>query len=154
MFRRTLSANPLRVPSLGRSQAGDGLDEAYARCEAITASHSKSFHFSTRFLPAGRRRAIRAFYAFCRTTDVVHCAERKIPGLAYPGGWAQSITVPADALAAIPDGDLRSMESVSAFAFAPALTSKFSLSTLFMTHTPLEKRLEQLARISAQLGQR
>lgn len=42
--------------------------------------------------------------AFCRTADVVHCAERKIPGLAYPGGWAQSITVPADALAAIPDG--------------------------------------------------
>ena len=69
MFRRTLSANPLRVPSLVRSQAGHGLDEAYARCEAITAAHSKSFHFSTRFLPAERRRAIRAFYAFCRTTD-------------------------------------------------------------------------------------
>ncbi len=69
MFRRTLNANPLRVPSLVRSQAGHGLAQAYARCEAITASHSKSFHFSTRFLPADRRRAIRAFYAFCRTTD-------------------------------------------------------------------------------------
>ncbi|GKQ40690.1 alcohol dehydrogenase catalytic domain-containing protein [Streptomyces sp. A012304] len=41
---------------------------------------------------------------YCRTGDVVHCAERKIPGLSYPGGWAQSITVPADALAHIPDG--------------------------------------------------
>ncbi|MGZ2359839.1 alcohol dehydrogenase catalytic domain-containing protein [Streptomyces sp. 372A] len=41
---------------------------------------------------------------YCRTGDVVHCAERKIPGLSYPGGWAQSITVPADALARIPDG--------------------------------------------------
>ncbi|NUS30327.1 MAG: alcohol dehydrogenase catalytic domain-containing protein [Streptomyces sp.] len=40
----------------------------------------------------------------CRTGDVVHCAERKIPGVSYPGGWAQSITVPADALARIPDG--------------------------------------------------
>ncbi|MGW0819086.1 alcohol dehydrogenase catalytic domain-containing protein [Streptomyces viridiviolaceus] len=42
--------------------------------------------------------------SFCRAGDVVHCAERKIPGLSYPGGWAQSITVPADALARIPDG--------------------------------------------------
>ncbi|MFJ8856522.1 alcohol dehydrogenase catalytic domain-containing protein [Streptomyces sp. NPDC102437] len=42
--------------------------------------------------------------AFCRVGDVVHCAERKVPGLSYPGGWAESITVPADALARIPDG--------------------------------------------------
>ncbi|OMI35462.1 alcohol dehydrogenase catalytic domain-containing protein [Streptomyces sparsogenes] len=42
--------------------------------------------------------------AYCRAGDVVHCAERKIPGLSYPGGWAQSITVPADALVRIPDG--------------------------------------------------
>ncbi|MGW1209054.1 alcohol dehydrogenase catalytic domain-containing protein [Streptomyces sp. NPDC002499] len=40
---------------------------------------------------------------FCRAGDVVHCRERKVPGLSYPGGWAQSITVPADALARIPD---------------------------------------------------
>ncbi|MGX1541210.1 alcohol dehydrogenase catalytic domain-containing protein [Streptomyces adustus] len=42
--------------------------------------------------------------AYCRVGDVVHCAERKVPGLSYPGGWAQSITVPADALARVPDG--------------------------------------------------
>lgn len=41
---------------------------------------------------------------FCRTGDPVHCPERKIPGISYPGGWAQAITVPVDALAAIPDG--------------------------------------------------
>ncbi|MFF3517557.1 alcohol dehydrogenase catalytic domain-containing protein [Streptomyces sp. NPDC002573] len=41
--------------------------------------------------------------AFCRAGDVVHCPERKVPGLSYPGGWAQSINVPADALARIPD---------------------------------------------------
>ncbi|MET8563138.1 alcohol dehydrogenase catalytic domain-containing protein [Streptomyces flaveolus] len=41
---------------------------------------------------------------FCRSGDVVHCPERKVPGLSYPGGWAQSITVPADALARVPDG--------------------------------------------------
>ena len=57
-------------------------------------------------------------------------------------------------IAAIPDRDLRQMETVNALAFAPALTNKASLATLFMTHPPLEKRLEQLAKISAQLGQR
>jgi alcohol dehydrogenase len=40
----------------------------------------------------------------CRTGDPVHCPERRTPGVSYPGGWAGSITVPASALAAIPDG--------------------------------------------------
>ncbi|PWG12164.1 alcohol dehydrogenase [Streptomyces sp. V2] len=40
----------------------------------------------------------------CRTGDVVHCPEREVPGLAYPGGWATTITVPATTLARIPDG--------------------------------------------------
>ncbi|MGY5764408.1 alcohol dehydrogenase catalytic domain-containing protein [Brachybacterium sp. DNPG3] len=39
----------------------------------------------------------------CRTGDVVHCPERRIPGISYPGGWASSVLVPADALARIPD---------------------------------------------------
>lgn len=41
---------------------------------------------------------------FCRTGDVVHCAKRQVPGLSYPGGWAETITVPVSALARIPDG--------------------------------------------------
>jgi D-arabinose 1-dehydrogenase-like Zn-dependent alcohol dehydrogenase len=40
---------------------------------------------------------------FCRSGDPVHCADRKTPGISYPGGWAETITVPADALARIPD---------------------------------------------------
>ncbi|WP_171110255.1 MULTISPECIES: alcohol dehydrogenase catalytic domain-containing protein [unclassified Streptomyces] len=40
----------------------------------------------------------------CRSGDVVHCAERRIPGLSYAGGWATTITVPAAALIRIPDG--------------------------------------------------
>ncbi len=42
--------------------------------------------------------------AFCRRGDVVHCPERTIPGISYRGGWAESITVPADAVARVPDG--------------------------------------------------
>lgn len=45
------------------------LEEAYRLSEAITAEHSRSFHFASRFLPGEQRRAIRALYAFCRITD-------------------------------------------------------------------------------------
>ncbi|ODU06164.1 MAG: alcohol dehydrogenase [Pseudonocardia sp. SCN 72-86] len=40
----------------------------------------------------------------CRRGDPVHCPRRQVPGIAYPGGWSTTITVPAAALARIPDG--------------------------------------------------
>lgn len=45
------------------------LEKAYAHCGEITAQHSKSFHLASALLPADKRRAARALYAFCRTTD-------------------------------------------------------------------------------------
>jgi phytoene synthase len=45
------------------------LNEAYRACEALTRKHSRSFFLSTQLLPAEKRRAIRALYAFCRTSD-------------------------------------------------------------------------------------
>lgn len=71
-----------------------------------------------------------------------------------PSALASALQKVSGDISAIPDRDLRSMEAVSAFAFAPALTSKASISSLFHTHPPLEKRLEQLAQIATQLGQR
>ena len=56
-------------------------------------------------------------------------------------------------MAAIPTRDLREKEAMNAFFIAPAFGGRESLASLFATHPPLEKRLEQLARISAQLGQ-
>src|SRR5262245_25824941 len=44
-------------------------DEAYRYCEHITRRHSRSFFLSSQFLPPEKRRAIRALYAFCRTSD-------------------------------------------------------------------------------------
>ncbi len=41
---------------------------------------------------------------FCQRGDVVHCAERKVPGMSYPGGWAESVVAPANALVRIPEG--------------------------------------------------
>ena len=40
----------------------------------------------------------------CTSGDVVHCSERRIPGISYPGGWADRFLAPAGALARIPHG--------------------------------------------------
>jgi heat shock protein HtpX len=55
-------------------------------------------------------------------------------------------------MARIPTRDLRAAEPLNAFFFAPALAPGFSFSSLFATHPSLERRLEQLARLEAQLG--
>ncbi len=39
----------------------------------------------------------------CRRGDFVNCANLQIPGLAYPGGYADSVVAPVNALARIPD---------------------------------------------------
>ncbi|CAM4324102.1 Alcohol dehydrogenase [Mycobacterium basiliense] len=38
----------------------------------------------------------------CRTGTFIHCANLKVPSWHYPGGYAASVTVPANALARIP----------------------------------------------------
>ena len=45
------------------------LEQAYAACEALTAQHSRSFYMASALLPADKRRAVRALYAFCRISD-------------------------------------------------------------------------------------
>jgi alcohol dehydrogenase len=39
----------------------------------------------------------------CRDGDAIHCTELQIPGLSYPGGFAEEIVVPATALARLPE---------------------------------------------------
>jgi D-arabinose 1-dehydrogenase-like Zn-dependent alcohol dehydrogenase len=39
----------------------------------------------------------------CRSGDFIDCAALRTPGLAYDGGYATSVVVPVEALAAIPD---------------------------------------------------
>lgn len=69
-----------------------------------------------------------------------------------PTALASALQKVTGDLAAIPTRDLRKAEPFNAFFFAPALTKGKSLANLFETHPPLEKRLEQLAKISTQLG--
>jgi heat shock protein HtpX len=70
-----------------------------------------------------------------------------------PSALASALQKVTGDIARIPTRDLRSAEAFNAFFFTPALANGFSISSLFSTHPPLEKRLEQLARISVELGQ-
>lgn len=45
------------------------LERAYAHCAALTSLHSRTFSVATGLLPAEKRRAMRALYAFCRESD-------------------------------------------------------------------------------------
>ena len=55
-------------------------------------------------------------------------------------------------IAAIPTSDLRKAQPYNAFYFAPALSARDAASQLLSTHPTLEQRLEQLGKISAELG--
>jgi heat shock protein HtpX len=69
-----------------------------------------------------------------------------------PSALAAALTKLTGDMARIPTTDLRAAEPFNAFMFIPAAAKGFSLSTLFATHPPLRQRLDQLAKISAQLG--
>lgn len=70
-----------------------------------------------------------------------------------PSALASALTKVSGDIARIPTRDLRQAEPFNAFFFAPALAPGFSLSSLFSTHPPLERRLDQLAALSRRLGQ-
>jgi heat shock protein HtpX len=69
-----------------------------------------------------------------------------------PSLLAAALVKVSSQMARIPTRDLRAAEPLNAFFFAPALARGASFSSLFHTHPPLERRLEQLARLEAQLG--
>jgi heat shock protein HtpX len=70
-----------------------------------------------------------------------------------PSALASALQKVTGDMARIPTNDLRHAEPFNAFFFTPALAQGFSISSLFSTHPSLEKRLEQLAKISVELGQ-
>jgi phytoene synthase len=52
------------------------LDRAYAYCDSITSTHSRTFYVATGLLPLKKRQAMRALYTFCRLSDdIVDCSE-------------------------------------------------------------------------------
>lgn len=82
------------------------------------------------------------------------CADRSGALLTgRPSALASALQKVTGASARIPSRDLRSAEAFNAFFFAPAFSKGFSISSLFSTHPSLEKRLDQLSKLSVQLGQ-
>jgi 15-cis-phytoene synthase len=52
------------------------LEQAYDHCNRLTREHSRTFFMASGLLPDAKRRAIRALYAFCRTSDdMVDCSK-------------------------------------------------------------------------------
>jgi heat shock protein HtpX len=80
------------------------------------------------------------------------CADRSGAFLTgKPSALASALTKISGDMARIPTRDLRQAESMNAFFIAPAIKGA-SLSSLLATHPPLQQRLDQLAKVSAQLG--
>ena len=70
-----------------------------------------------------------------------------------PSALASALTKVSGAMSAIPTKDLREAQALNAFYFAPAFKADtMTLSTIFSTHPSLDRRLQQLSEISAQLG--
>ena len=66
-----------------------------------------------------------------------------------PSSLASALVKLTDKAARIPREDLRSVQAFNAFFFSPV---RGALSEVFSTHPSLQRRLDQLAQISAQLG--
>lgn len=69
-----------------------------------------------------------------------------------PSALSSALVKISGELGRIPARDLREAEPFNAFFFTPAISPGFSLSSLFSTHPPLERRLDQLGRISTELS--
>jgi heat shock protein HtpX len=80
------------------------------------------------------------------------CADRSGAFLTQkPAALASALTKISGDIASIPSKDLRETQSMNAFFIAPAI-SGMGMRTLTSTHPSLEQRLEQLAKVSAELG--
>ncbi len=82
------------------------------------------------------------------------CADRSGAYLTLkPQALATALQKISGGMNAIPQQDLRATSSMNAFFIAPAIKG-VSLSQITSTHPSLEQRLEQLAKIQAELGRR
>ncbi|MFD0374966.1 zinc metalloprotease HtpX [Streptomyces sp. NPDC127112] len=69
-----------------------------------------------------------------------------------PSALASALTKVTGDIARIPTEDLRTAQAFNAFFFTPALGPGTALANLFATHPTLERRLEALAEVAAELG--
>ncbi|HLN06699.1 MAG TPA: zinc metalloprotease HtpX [Acidimicrobiales bacterium] len=72
--------------------------------------------------------------------------------IGQPRLLAQALVKVTGEMSRVPTRDLRAAEHFNAFFFAPAFVKGVSLSSLFSTHPTLERRLQQLTELEAQMG--
>jgi heat shock protein HtpX len=72
--------------------------------------------------------------------------------IGQPRLLANALVKVSGEMSRIPTRDLRAAEHFNAFFFAPAFAKGASLSSLFSTHPSLQARLEQLAKLEAEMG--
>lgn len=59
----------LQLSNSPRMRTLASIEDAYQLCRQITAKYAKTFYLGTLLMPAAKRRAIWAIYAWCRRTD-------------------------------------------------------------------------------------
>ncbi|MER7915027.1 MULTISPECIES: zinc metalloprotease HtpX [unclassified Streptomyces] len=69
-----------------------------------------------------------------------------------PSALASALTKVTGDIARIPTKDLRTAQAFNAFYFTPATGKEPGIERFFSTHPTLQQRLDQLGRISAELG--
>ncbi len=80
------------------------------------------------------------------------CADRSGAFLTQkPSALASALQKITGEIAAIPNRDLRAAQTMNAFFITPAISGQ-TMKTLTSTHPSLEQRLEQLAKVAAELG--
>ena len=68
-----------------------GLEADYARCAEITRRSSSNFYYAFMLLPADRRRALHAVYAFCRFIDDIADDESDSDAGSLLGRWREEL---------------------------------------------------------------
>ncbi len=71
------------------------LQAAYQDCDSLTRANSRTFYLASGLLPAEKRRATRALYAFCRVTDnIVDLSDNDVAAEAALATWRGIINSP------------------------------------------------------------
>lgn len=78
------------------------LENSFAECESITSTHSRSFYLATSLLPAEKKRAVRALYAFCRIADDIIDEESGQPEQEFDHWREQSLSWRISPLRGVP----------------------------------------------------
>src|SRR5579872_1054390 len=77
--------------AIGGANGHSSLEADYARCAEITRASSSNFYYAFMLLPAERRRALHAVYAFCRFIDDIADDESSSDARSLLTRWREEV---------------------------------------------------------------